>query len=484
MTLAAVACKGDRQASPSAVSASASRGTDQIVLRIPTAGGTARAYVYPRLDSAVWAAPGAPRVDHVIGFDPEYGLVALVDDKGLPRRIDLRASEVRFASKARLTGLSSSNGSEIYGISDKGSVSRMTPAGDWSFVPPSTARWVFPQPNGSVIIAGNEAGGTHLWLIRPTDEEIVKSASLPLVSRGVRTQVGDRLYFTVDSGLIGVRTSDLTAVKGVRLNQPVTALVPTPSGDRLYVALNGANSLAVIDRYSESVSGNVSLPGPASDLRMDPLGQFILARPAGGGDSAWIIAIGTNQLAGTIRSEWRADLPAFAPGSTIATSRGGNVVMVNSRTLGDASTISGGGKDFWYFFAWNGFRPRSADLDRPVTFDTPAVRPADSLAVPTGDSAANPPLRDATPTMIEPPAVIPSRSAGYMVSFAAVLSQQKAIETAAEISVNGLRPRVISTQSGSTTIYRVVLGPYGAREEAERVGRDSRRQYWVYEDGR
>ena len=157
--------------------------------------------------------------------------------------------------------------------------------------------------------------------------------------------------------------------------------------------------------------------------------------------------------------------------------------MVNSGTLSDASTIAGGGRDFWYFFAWNGFRPRSADLDRPVTFDTPAVAPADTLAGTTGDSAFNPPLRDATPTMIEPPAVI-ARPVGYMVSFAAVLSEQKAREAAAEISVNGLRPRVTPTQSGSTTISRVVLGPYGSREEAERVGRDSRRQYWIYEETR
>ncbi|MEO8576001.1 MAG: SPOR domain-containing protein [Gemmatimonadales bacterium] len=440
--------------------------------------------MYPRLDSAVWTAPDAPPVDHVLGFDPEYGLVALVDRKGQPRRIDLRASEVRLASKAKLTSLASANGSELYGISDKGSLSRMTPSGDWSFDPPSAARWVFPQPNGSVIIAGNDGGQTQLWLIRPTDDEVVKTASIPLVSRGVRTQVGDRLYFTVDSGLIGVRTNDLSPVKSVRLSEPVSAIVPTPSGDRLYVALKNANSLAVIDRYSEAVSGRVTLPGPASELRMDPLGQFILARPDGSTDSAWVIAIGTNQLEGTIRSDWRADLPAFAPGSSIATARGNDVVIVNSRDLTDANTIAGGGRDFWYFFAWNGFRPRSADLDRPVTFDTPVAAPADSAVAPR-DSAANPPLRDATPTMVEPPATFPPpRPAGYMVSFAAVLSEQNARQMAAEISVNGLRPRVIPTQSGSTTIYRVVLGPYGAREEAERVGRDSRRQYWVYEEAR
>jgi cell division protein FtsN len=31
-------------------------------------------------------------------------------------------------------------------------------------------------------------------------------------------------------------------------------------------------------------------------------------------------------------------------------------------------------------------------------------------------------------------------------------------------------------------LYRVVLGPYATREEADRVGRDSKRQYWIYEE--
>jgi cell division protein FtsN len=71
-----------------------------------------------------------------------------------------------------------------------------------------------------------------------------------------------------------------------------------------------------------------------------------------------------------------------------------------------------------------------------------------------------------------------------MVSFAAVLSEARATEVAAGISVNGVRPRVAATPSGSTTIYRVVLGPYATREEADRVGREARRQYWVYEEAR
>jgi cell division septation protein DedD len=70
-----------------------------------------------------------------------------------------------------------------------------------------------------------------------------------------------------------------------------------------------------------------------------------------------------------------------------------------------------------------------------------------------------------------------------MVSFAAVLSAQKANEIAASVSVGGMRARVVQAQAGGTPIFRVVVGPFTTREEAERIGRESKRQYWVYEGG-
>lgn len=363
-------------------------------------------------------------------------------------------------------------------------MARITPAGDWSFEPPSPARALFPQRNGGLVIAGTESGRTSLWLIQPPDDEVLQTAALPLVSRAASAQVGDRIYFAVDSGLVGARARDLQLVKSVRLEKPGESLVSTPSGDRIYVALKSAG-VAVVDRYSESVSEVVALPGPASELRMDPLGQHILARPANGADSAWVIGVGNHRVNGTITTEWRPDLPAFAPRGAIATVRGDDVIMLDAADFAPRSTLAGGASDFWYFMAWNGFRPRSAELDRPVTFDSPApATPVDSGTWAGRDSNPSLPIRDASPSMIEPPASPPPTRAGYMVSFAAVLTEQKASEAAAGIIVNGARPRVLATQSGSTTIYRVVLGPYGTREEAERVGRDSRKPYWIYEETR
>ena len=390
---------------------------------------------------------------------------------------------MRLASRDKLTSLVSVNGSDIFAITEKGNLERLNPTGDWEFTPPSPARWVFPQPNGAVVIAGNQGSETHLWLIRPTDDDIVASATLPQVTRGFRTRIGDRLYFTVDSGLIGVLTRDLSPLKSVRLASAPVSVAPTPSGDRLYAALTGRNEVAVIDRYSESLAGTVELPGAASELRMDPLGQYVLAKgPAG---VAWVISIATNRVSGTLETGWRADLPAFAPGGAIAAVRGRDVVFVNAADSRETRSIPGGAADFWYFFAWNGFRPRMADLDRPVTFDTPVAAGASPDSTGAGtDSMPDPTLRDASPSVVEPPQSVTPTSRVYMVSFAAVLSEARANEVAAGISVNGVRPRVAAAPSGGTTIYRVILGPYSTREEADRVGRDSKRQFWVYEESR
>ncbi|HEY8164641.1 MAG TPA: SPOR domain-containing protein [Gemmatimonadaceae bacterium] len=482
LTLVVAACSGDRQASKGATTATYGRGTDQIAVRIPRAGGTARAYLYPALDSVIWSAPAAPAVDRVLGFDSDAGSIALVDEKGQPRRIDLRMGEVRTASRAKLAGLVSQSGNEIYGITPAGVVSRLTPSGDWTFEPPSPAQALFPQPDGSLIIAGTRAGKTPLWLIRPTDDKIIDSVSLERVMQSKETQAGDLLYFTSDRAIVGVRARDLSRVEPVKLREDAEDIASTPSGDRIYVALQKTPRLLVFNRYSGAVEASVDLPGPASEIRVDPLGQQLLVKPRQG-DSAWVIATGTDSLTGTIRTEWRPDLPAFAFG-TIATAASQDVVFLDADKLSVLRTVPGGARDFWYFFAWNGFRPRAADVDQPVVFTSPEPSRADSPTMIADTARVNPPIRDTAPTMLPPPAlppsVAPSRGA-FLVSFAAVLTEDRARETAASIQVGGAHPRIMQSVSGGTTIYRVVLGPYPTREEADRVGRDSKRPYLVFE---
>jgi cell division protein FtsN len=66
------------------------------------------------------------------------------------------------------------------------------------------------------------------------------------------------------------------------------------------------------------------------------------------------------------------------------------------------------------------------------------------------------------------------------VSFASLLDEPKARDQASKISVNGQTARVVTSMTSGMAVYRVVLGPYATREEADRAGRASGQSYYVY----
>ncbi len=435
----------------------------------------------------MWAVDEAPAIDRVLAFDPDAGSIAVVDSKGYPGRLDLRETDVLKAARTKLTSLSSANGNDIYGVNAKGEIVRLNPNGsDWKFKPPVPARGVFAQPNGDLIVSANRGAQTVVWRVRPPDDIAQDSAVLPLAGRAVRTQVGDRIYFTIDSGLVGVKAKDLSPVGAVQLASRVRALAPTPSGDRLYVATMADSGISIVDRYTGRVQSGITLPQPPSDLRMDALGRYLLARfPQQ--DSAWVVAIGTNRLVGAVPTRWESDLPAITPDGRLALLGAKDVTLVDPEKLDVKSTISGGAKDFWYFFAWDGFRPRARGLDQPVTFPSDSV-PADSLGISSTASStdgSSTPLvsRDTAPTAppsVASPATRPA-STGFIVSFAALLSEEKAQQVASSIKVSGTQAHVVSTNTAGSPIFRVVMGPFSSRDEADKIGRASKREYWIYE---
>jgi cell division septation protein DedD len=75
---------------------------------------------------------------------------------------------------------------------------------------------------------------------------------------------------------------------------------------------------------------------------------------------------------------------------------------------------------------------------------------------------------------------VDSSKVGFTVSFAVLLNDAKARELAAKIVVDGKPARIVTGVNEGTTVYRIVLGPYTTRDEAERVGRASGQTYYVY----
>ena len=457
----------------------------------------------------MWTADSkAPVLARLLGFDDGAGSVLAVDSKGAVIRIDLRRGDVARDPASKLTDLISADGSAAYGLGADGTVTRITPAGSWTFKPPTPAHDAIPQPDGTLLLLANHGEQTVAWLIRPPDDHIIDSVILPRVTRAIRTPAGDRVYFPVDSGLVGVRGRDLQIVPSVHLPARPRAVVTSPSGDRIYATTDSSNALLVVDRYTGHVTTTITLPSAPSALRMDPTGRYVLAH-ASEGDSAYVISVSTDRLVGTTTTAWRADLPAVAPNGWLALVRGKNVVFVDAESLMPQRTVEGGAADDWMFVSWNGFRPRASGLDNPVTFDqgdsvqrdtsenpfagqVPGADSAqqDSTAPPAEAPAPPPATAPHVPTMALPRTPAPlahpaadsaARAIGFTVQFGALRAQDAAADLLRDVHVTGATPRLVATTRDGVTIYRVVIGPFSTREEAERIARTSGKSYWVYE---
>src|SRR5688572_12632271 len=358
MAFVLVACgpsdSRDTPARHDAPSASSSTGPDQIMLRIARSGGAVRAYRYPQLDSVIWTSTvKASAPARVLAFDENAGSLAYVDRNGLPGRIDLRSGTVGVASRAKLSSLASADGYAIYGIAANGNVTRLTPTGDWSYTPPKRARLVLPQDDGSLIVLTDAGATIGVIRVRPPDTDVTDSAAVPDAPRIPHAQAGDRVYFGIDSSLFALRGRSLEVAPALQLTGSVRDIVPTPSGDRLFVATDSSRSVVIVDRYRDQLARTIDLPGTVGALRMDPLGRYVLARAADG-DSAWVIAVGTARVIGSVTTSWREDLPVVAADGALLLAVGDDVRIVDGETLRQRAVIADGAADFWHVVIWNG----------------------------------------------------------------------------------------------------------------------------------
>ncbi|MEX2177649.1 MAG: SPOR domain-containing protein [Gemmatimonadaceae bacterium] len=476
LALATVAC--DRSNRPASSTQSGDpalyAGPPALVLRLPRAGGPPRVFGYPRVDSLVWeSSDPTPAPAEVLAFDDENGSVAYTDTRGRGVLLELQRGTITDASTTSLKELASADGMAIFGIARNGDVVRMTPAGDWTLKPPAPANQVYPERNGSLLVSVGRDDSVRMLKYTPPGRRVVAEIDLPSAARTMRTQLGDRLFLVVDSGLIMLRTRTMDWGPSIRLAEPIEAMVSTPSGDRVFILTDSGRQISVVDRFREMVTARFQLPGRASDLRIDQFGRYLLARSVVA-DSIWIAAIGTERVTGGVRGTWRNDLPFVGYDGSVAVAVGTDVVLYDGETLKEQRRVRGGASDYWYPIMWDGFRPRAASLDEPVRFDSAlyGLPATDTLLV---DSAA-------ADTSGQPAAPVdPLAARGFVVSFAAFLVQERARELASRIQVDGAQARVVSTPREGATIYRVILGPYFTREEAERAGRESQQAFWVYE---
>jgi hypothetical protein len=216
------------------------------------------------------------------------------------------------------------------------------------------------------------------------------------------------------------------------------AVLFSPSGHRLYIA-RAAAPLLVLDRFEWTRLREIELPGPARALRGDIYGNWLLVQPERG-DSVWVVDVGSGKFLGSTAARWTDDLPAVAPPHTLLARRGNDLVALDLSATGFTETgrIEGGAADFWLPLAWKPAQdnevPIEADSAQLAASDTGPARPTVYLQV---SSSQNP---------------------------------NWANELSDKLRAAGL-PASVLPPKRSQEVFRVVLGPYSTREQAEETGR-------------
>jgi hypothetical protein len=470
-------------------------GPETVLLRFPRDGGLPRSYRWPSLDTAIWTgAERVPAIGRLLAFDDGGGMVALVTADGRAGRIDLRSGRLQLTAKP-LTHAASADGWSVYGIDPDGRIERTTPTAEWKGAVMS-ADTVFALQGGGIVLVTNDGDQTRLVRFHPPSVKPMDTLKLPHVDALVRTLNGDRVYARTTRGVVAIDARTWHVVPGPRSSHRAAAIAPTPSGDRALVLDADGKTIRVWDRYAEEFGNTIALPRPAADLRMDPLGRYVLARMADH-DSALVISVPMERVVSVIATEWRHDLPAVAPNGAILTLRRTDVVAVDPVTGVRRMRVTDGAADVWMVVRWDGFRPRDSTLDAPATFATET--PADSaaaadaidslLAVHAGDAA-----RISLDSIANASSGATARGSAtgnargragrrmtidtvtgavFTLQFAAMLSETSARDVARKIRVYGRQPRVVVGTHDGVKTYRVVLGPYRTRELADAAGKRS-----------
>jgi hypothetical protein len=419
--------------------------TPGVAIRLPAKGGVPQLYRLPRLTPVDGVLKGKlPPVERVIGLDPESEYLFLTTAKHQLLSLDLGSGRVdTVAPNVRQAALGPDG--TLYAVD---SLRRVTSL---------SRRTRFAWPQTLTALPRDLFGATdqHLVGIIAQDRMLVAAADQPATVRPIAaggdvaaSRWGDLVAVASDSGVTFYDPLGRRDPAFVRLPDAPRALAFSPSGHRIYVARRSAPGLAVIDRYERKELDGIALPGPAAALRLDPLGRWLLARPTVG-DSAWIVDLPIKRLTGIVPTAWQADLPAISPDGMLIYRRGNDVISARPDSLTEVGKITNGAADLWVLTSW---------LPRGVPASVASSAAAESAGTTGG---AEGPLYVQVSTSQNP------EWSGHLAD---------------DLTRAGLAARVLPPQHPDDG-YRVVLGPYATREQAEAIGRRLGRPFWIYQPG-
>jgi hypothetical protein len=399
-----------------------------------------------------------PAVTRAVGLDPESEILFVMTDTGDVLSLDLETGRVDTVGRGVAVAVLGPD-QTLFVVDGKRRVVSLA----------RRVRLAWPQPLGAVprelfgaaderlvaVFPGDPSRPSTLRLITVAPDQPLAIRVIPSAGDVAATRWGDLVAVASDSGVLLVDPLARREPAFVRLADHPRALAFSPSGHRVYVARRTGAGLAVIDRYERAEIDGVALPTPAATVRPDPFGRWLLARPSIG-DSVWVVDLPVKTLVGSVATSWDADLPTIAPDGSLVVGQGNDVVAYRPDSVKETGRVAGGNGDLWTFTTW---RPRGGY--RAALADARASAPAPGSAVGAAADSSGP----------EGP---------LYVQVSTSQNEEWSKEMAQQLSRAGLAARVLPPK-GPDDGFRVALGPYATREQAEAIGRKLGRPFWIYQ---
>ena len=442
MVIVASACGGTSPQTVQLREAAAAAGevtTSAVAFRLPARRGSIRVFDLPSLDEIGWHADPMPGSTVPVGFAADEDLLYAVEGDTLGA-FDLRIGRFRMIDSLVREAEMNPAGAVLV-EHDDGTLAlaaerRLTPVGAagsdtilgvWA-VPGDRAAVLARTDSGRVIRVLSSAGG-HASTMRVPEGPLA------------RTAWGEAVAVAGTDGQLSI-IEVLNETPTVTASLPDSALAVTfsASGHRVYVA-TAAPALVVYERFEGDRITSLPLDRRVTALRTDTFGRYVFGRSGEGIVLLDVVTGAVRVLPGT----WGTDLPAAGPRGTILLRRGDDVVAVGSGDTVTTNRVRNGARDRWLIAPWDA-RRRDVQLAEAQE----------------GTGAASP-----APGQLIYLQVSSTSNAVWADSLASGLRQA------------GLPAKVLPA-GGQDQAYRVVIGPYATREQAEAIGRKLDMPYWIF----
>jgi hypothetical protein len=434
------------------------------LLRLPSAGGRARLYRADSLTPLDWQiASGVPKIVRALGTELEDRMVYAVDTEGRLVGIDLlaRRTRVHLAATQQLTATPDG---AVLGLDSARRAVRFSSRALTTYrasVEGGGTPQLLRGPGGQVAAY---LPATNVLQLLGEDGEVRRFAAP--AGQATASWHGDLLAVTTDSGVVLFDPSGRSEEPlFLRLRgAPITTSF-SPSAHRLYVA-RGRGDILVLDRFTGEERATIELPAPAQAIRVDRSGRWLLAQPETG-DSVWVVDLVHRGVALTIQTSWAEDLPLVAGGRTLVVRDGDDVVAweLTGATPTERTRLVGAASDVFLAIPWS--------PDEPIAPEPAPIEVAEAESPPP-----EPALVDSARVEAPVPPAVAEMTGDIYLQISSSQNREWAQALAQQLRDGGFAARLLNPTDPSDP-YRVVIGPFPTRDEADAVGRRLGRPYFV-----